>query len=33
MELRKSLQRDTIGFAAGKPGLPEESEKVLQTKH
>lgn len=32
MKLGKSLQCDTMGFAAGKPGLPEESEKLLQTK-
>lgn len=32
MKLRKSLQCNTMGFAAGKPGLPEESEKLLQTK-
>lgn len=32
MKLRKSLQCDTMGLAAGKPGLPEESEKLLQTK-
>lgn len=22
----------TMGFVAGKPGLPEESERLLQTK-
>lgn len=32
VKLGKSLPRDTMGFAAGKPGLPEESEKLLQTK-
>lgn len=29
----KTSRCDTMRFVAGKPGHPEESEKLLQTKH